>query len=258
MKRYLTLVFAALVLLGCKKDKDETIAAEAPALAFSDTTYTRKTSLPCSDPCANVRIEVPVAKGLPVVADSINNKVFNTVRSIIYFGEKPYDAKTYEEITASFIASYEDLKKDFPQDMIGWEGKVKVTVDYEGEKVLGIKLNHYTFTGGAHGYAGDRSLLFDPKTGKSLMYDALFTDKKAVTALAEKKFREKYKIPAGKGINSTGLMFENEKFVLPQNIFFRKDGLLLLYNTYEVASYAEQQKEILLTYGELGEYLRVK
>lgn len=114
------------------------------------------------------------------------------------------------------------------------------------------------FTGGAHGYSGERSLLFNATTGRSLKYADIFNDVKAFTAFAEKKFREKFKIPAGKNINATGLMFENDKFVLPQNIFFTKNGLLLYYNAYEVASYAEQQKELLLPYEQVQQYLKVK
>ena len=74
-------------------------------------------------------------------------------------------------------------------------------------------------------------------------------------AFAEKKFRAKYKIPANKSINATGLMFENEKFNLPENIFYTDDGLLLYYNSYEAASYADGPKELLLPYKEVNDYL---
>ena len=77
-------------------------------------------------------------------------------------------------------------------------------------------------------------------------------------AFAEKKFRAKYKIPAKKSINATGLMFEDEKFDLPQNIFYTDKGLLLYYNSYEAASYADGPKELLLPYVEVEEFLRLK
>jgi hypothetical protein len=44
---------------------------------------------------------------------------------------------------------------------------------------------------------------FDPSTGKSIPNVALFRDKNAFMAFAEKKFRAKYKIPANKSINAT-------------------------------------------------------
>lgn len=262
MKKYLYFLAATLILTGCKKDTKETPEETNPSdsdLAFTTTTYEKKTSLPCKENCANVSIVIPVADSPPVVADSINKKVFNTIRQIVYFGEKPYNAANYEDLMTSFIKSYEDLKKDFPEDdVIGWEGKVKGSVDYVSGKLINIKLNHYTYTGGAHGYEGNRSLVFDHKTGRSLSYKDILKDEEGFKQYAEKKFREKFNIPAGKNINSTGLMFENEKFALPQNIFFREDGLLLYYNSYEIASYAEGQKELFLSYSEVAPFINLK
>ena len=258
MNRYLTLILTLLLFTACGEEKKETSQVEEPELSFTSKSYYKKTTLPCSDPCANVRIEVPVAEGVPIVADSINKKIFRTVKSIIFFGEKPYTADNYEDLMTSFIGSYEELKKDFPEDMMGWEGRVKGTIDYRSDSILNIKLNNYTFTGGAHGYEGDRSLVFNINTGRSLSYDNIFKDVKAFTTFAETKFREKYNIPAGKSINSTGLMFPDDAFILPQNIFFKEDGLLLHYNAYEIASYAEQQKELFLPYEEINSFLKIK
>ena len=261
MKYYATLILTLLLLTGCKKETEtETKPEEAKtaALAFEPKEYSKKTTLPCKDPCTYVTISVPEALNVPVVSDSINNKIFNTVRSIVYFGEKPTNAKNYEDLMASFIGSYEDLAKKFPDDAMSWEAKVQATVDYKTDSIIDIKLHHYTFTGGAHGYEGDRSLLFNAKTGRSLAYADIFKDEAAFKAYAERKFREKYKIPTNKSINATGLMFENETFALPQNIFFKENGLLLYYNSYEAAAYAEGRKELLLPYADIKDYLKVK
>lgn len=263
MKYCLTLMLSVLLLTSCKKDKEETTEAtptEKPteALAFENKVYNKKTELPGKEPRTYVDISVPDAVGMPVADDTINNKIFRTVRSIVYFGEKPTDAKSYDELMTSFIQSYEELAKKFPDDAMSWEAKIKATVDYKTESIIDIKLHHYTFTGGAHGYEGDRSLLFNAKTGRSLEYSDIFKDEKAFTAFAEKKFRAKYKVPQGKSINATGLMFENDKFALPQNIFFKENGLLLYYNAYEVAAYAEQQKEILIPYSEADAFLKMR
>ena len=260
MKKHLAILFSAFLLFSCGKDKKENEVTEPETkeavLAFDTQHYEKKTDLPCKDNCPKVSIDVPQAEGVPVVADSINNKVFNTVRGIVFFGEKPYTATNYDELMASFLASYKELKTEFPNDALGWEATIKGSIEYKTDSILNIKLDNYTFTGGAHGYAGLRSLLFDPHTGKSLTNDAIFNDVKAFTAFAEKKFREKFNIPAGKSINSTGLMFKDEVYALPENIFYTQNGLLLYYNAYEVASYAEQQKELLIPYSEVSSFLK--
>ena len=227
-------------------------------LVFEDESFQKKTTLPCTENCPSINVKIPVANGVEIVSDSINKKVFLVLKEIIYFGEKPYSAKDYTSLLTSFIGSYEKLQKEFPNDKFGWEADIKGSVKYQSENVLNIEINHYTFTGGAHGYQGLRSLLFDPNTGKSILNTQLFNDREAFKDLAEKKFRAKYKIPANKSINSTGLMFEKEKFQLPQNIFFTDNGLLLYYNSYEVASYADGTKELLLPYTEVNDYLLIK
>lgn len=227
-------------------------------LIFEQESFQKKTTLPCSENCPSISVKIPVAYGVPVIADSINKKVFSVLKEIIYFGEKPYTAKDYNGLLTSFIDSYEKLQKEFPNDKFGWEADINGSVKYQSENVLNIEISHYTYTGGAHGYQGLRSLLFDPSTGKLIANNKLFNDREAFKAFAEKKFRDKYKIPANKSINSTGLMFEKEKFHLPQNIFFTDNGLLLYYNSYEVASYADGPKELLLSFTEVNDYLLIK
>ena len=227
-------------------------------LVFEEESFQQKTTMPCKENCPSISVKIPVANAVPVVADSINKKVFSVMKEIIYFGEKPYTATNYNSLLASFIDSYEKLQKEFPNDKFGWEADIEGYVKYQSDAVLNIEIKHYTYTGGAHGYQGLRSLLFDPNTGKSISNDELFSDKAAFKAFAEKKFRTKYKIPANKSINATGLMFEKEKFQLPQNIFYTDKGLLLYYNSYEAASYADGPKELLLPYTEVNDYLAVK
>lgn len=227
-------------------------------LVFKDESFQKKTTLPCTGDCPAISVKIPVADGVPVVADSINKKVFSVLKEIVYFGEKPYTSKDYNGLLTSFINSYEKLQKEYPNDKFGWEADIKGSVKYQSENILNIEINHYTYTGGAHGYQGLRSLLFDINTGKSISNDQLFTNREAFKAFAEKKFRAKYKIPANKPINATGLMFEKETFHLPQNIFFTDNGLLLYYNSYEVASYADGTKELLLPYTEVNDFLLIK
>ena len=247
MKNYI--LFASLFFLFARCEKE---------LVFENQTFEKKTSLACKDNCPHIIVRVPIAKDVPIVADSINKKVFSVLKQIVYFGEKPYTSTDYKGLVSSFIDSYEQLQNDFPKDSFGWEAKIDGEVKYVSESIINIEIKHYTYTGGAHGYQGFRSLLFDPNTGKTILQHQLFKDRNAFKAFAEKEFRNKYKIPEKGSINQTGLMFEGEKFHLPQNIFYTDKGLLLFYNPYEVASYADGTKELLLSYKEVKDYLLIK
>lgn len=265
MKHTALLAIALFAFASCKKDPKETpetpdnTTAEAPkTLAFETKTYNKKSTIPCNGTYTYVTIEIPEANGPKKAADSINKGVFNAVREIVHSGIDPVSAKTYEEAMASFISNYDDYKKKYSDDDMAWERKVKGTIDYQSGSLLGIKINFYMFDGGAHGTAGNISLLFDPQTGKKLKRSDIFKDEKAFTAFAEKKFREKYKIPAGKSINSTGLLFTDGYFTLPEALFFREKGLLLSYNTGETGITADGPQEVFISYDEAKPYLKIQ
>ena len=252
MKKILMIALFTSLMISCKDE-------EIKEMTFKDQTFEKKTETKCKDAeCASAIITVPIAENGEFVADSINNKIFSVVRSIVYFGEKPSDAKDYQGVLNSFIGAYDDLHKKFPEDTFGWEAKIETKKKHESDKLINFEMKHYTYTGGAHGYQGLRSLIFDKTSSRTMTYDDIFTDKGVVQKLAEEKFRMKYDLPADAPINSKGFMFEDEVFALPQNIFFTDKGLLLYYNQYEIAAYADGNQELLLTYEELGNLLKVK
>ena len=233
-----------LIFTSCKKE-----------LSFENETFEEKSTIPCKSECPEIKIEIPVAKNIKVISDSINKKVFSVIKEIVFFGEDSTKVNDYKSLSKSFIASYEEMRQKFPNDTFGWEAKIIGNIEFQSDAILNLKIDHYTFTGGAHGYQGYRSLLFNAKTGKAILNNQLFKNEKEFKAFAEKAFRSKYKIPAEANINATGLMFENDKFQLPQNIFYTSEGLLLYYNSYEAASYADGPKEILFSYDEVNKYL---
>jgi hypothetical protein len=242
-------LYAILIFLmaGCSKE-----------LVFENQSFEKKTNLPCAENCPHIKVTIPIAKGVPIVADSINKKVFSVLKELIYFGKKPYTSTDYNGLVNLFIGSYEQLQKEYPKDVFGWEAEIEGSIKYHSDSILNLQIKHYTYTGGAHGYQGLRSLLFDPGTGKSIPNDQLFKNKNAFMTFAEKKFRSKYKIPENKSVNATGFLFEGDKFSLPLNIFYTDEGLLLYYNPYEASSYADGPKELLLPYKEVSDYLLLK
>lgn len=248
MKKLGLVLFLGIVLNGCTKEP----------ITFTYKTYEKKTTLPCQDGCTTTKVTIPIAHHSEIIADSINNKVFSVVKEIVYFGEKAYPSKDYNGLLTSFINSYEELSKDFPEYDMPWEATIEGKIIHQTENLINIEMNHYSFTGGAHGYGGLRSILIDAKTGKSITNAHLFYDVKGFEQLAEQKFRKRFEIPSKDPINSTGLWFKNEKFHLPDNIFYNKKGLLLYYNQYEIASYAEGPIALLLPYQEVEGWLKLK
>lgn len=245
--KYTLLSLILLLCVSCSKELD-----------FENQSFEKTTTLDCAQNCPNIQLEIPVAKNVDIISDSINKTIFAAVKSIVDFGDKPNNSNNYEQLTNSFIQAYEKLKKDFPKDHFGWEAKIEGKVKYSSENILNIEIDHYTFTGGAHGYAGLRSLIFDPKTGKKIENEKLFKNWELFKVFAEIKFRNKFKIPKDQPINSTGMFFENDIFQVAQNIFFTDEGILLHYNPYEIAAYVDGSRDLLIKYDEANDYLITK
>ena len=244
MKYIVYIVTVTLLLGSCGKRE---------MLTFESRFYS---NTDCS-PCAEVSIEVPQAISNRKISETINNALREEVISILSFDEER-SATDIPEALNSFNKGYEDLKTMFPDESIPWEAWIKGKVAFENQDLLTIELNSYIFTGGAHGYGSRRFLNFDKNKAVELSSDDLFNNRKKFLDFAESQFRKKQEIPDGVPINSTGFMFEQDTFYLPENIGFTQDGLILLYNPYEVASYADGAIELTLPYDEVSEFLAIR
>ncbi len=245
MKSPFVHIFIILLLLGCKKEDKLTF----------DTIVFEETS--CAD-CPDVQIDLPHVMERSRLANTINTALTEEVISLLLFDEGEASVTTIPEAIDSFKDGYLDLKGLFAEESTQWEARINGEVLYEDTNHLTIQLTSYLFTGGAHGYTALRFLNFDKKRGAELENRQLFKDTEGFQQFAERKFREQENIPLGQPINQTGLMFEQDTFYLPENIGFTKDGLQLLYNPYEVASYADGPIVLTLSYQEVGPFLSEK
>lgn len=246
MKKF-ALLLLLFILASCKND-----------LTFKDVHFEQKTKTRNKFDSPKASVTVPFALNKSEAADSINKKIFSIVQSIVYNEEKPKNFENYDALLKDFINQYQKMVTESPGEPFGWEANITGKVKHLSTQILNIEISHYSYTGGAHGYEGLRSLLIDPKTGKNIPNSKLFKNEAIFKKFAEKTFRQKFNIPINAGINSTELMFEDDKFQLPQHYFFTEAGLLLYYNSYEIASYAQGPQELLLTFKELEPYLALR
>lgn len=245
--KFIFLLF--FVTISCKKEETILLTFES----FSEE-YKSK----CTDnDCASVTIDYIKLIGEKEVIDRIN---FTLGNSIIYFlnstSDKRIKATTVPEAANMFIEGYEKDKKDFP-DLSPYEAEISVSKSLITSKIISIKTEHYTYTGGAHGNSTTNFLNFDPLTGTLLTKNSLLKNKKEFTDFAEKIFRKEKGIPTDDPINSTGFWFENEKFYLPESIGISDTEIIIIYNPYEIASYADGTIEIRIPKEDAQPYLNI-
>ncbi|MCR9227254.1 MAG: DUF3298 and DUF4163 domain-containing protein [Flavobacteriaceae bacterium] len=243
MKKYISSILFLCLLMGCQTESK---------LTFEPTRMLGET---CAD-CPKIAINIPNALDNSPVSKTINRSLREEIISIMSFSEDR-TIDTMEKALRSFTDSYKELKTKFP-DEIQWEATIDGEIVYEDEKIITLILNSYSFTGGAHGYASTSYLNFDKKTGKELENPELFNDYEGFEDFAEEKFRDQEQIPQDKNINATGFMFEGDSFHLSNNLGYTTEGLQLIYNQYEVASYADGPIVLVLPYNEVNPFLKRK
>lgn len=239
---YYFLVFA--LLIGCQNDAKLTFEAQTIANEV------------CED-CPTVSIDIPKAQGTTRISKSINTALEEELIFLLTFDDE-IEVNSVEDALESFKNGYQKLQRLYDDEPTGWEAKIEGMISYEDDDFITIALDSYLFTGGAHGYSSKRFLNFDKKKGIELDNAELFKNAKDFQAFAEEMFRQKEAIPKDKSINHTGFMFEQDSFYLPENIGFTDDGLKLLYNPYEVASYADGAIELVLPHNKVKKYLAKK
>lgn len=244
MKYLFSSLVLALLLLGCKNENKLTFE---PKSMESEV---------CSN-CPEVTIQIPKALDKTKIAETINTALKEEVISLLLYDDE-LDVSTVQDAIVSFKNGYLELQKLYSDETTKWEASIQGEVTYEDKNLLTIVLNTYLFTGGAHGYTSKQFLNFEKNKAIELDNSELFKDEADFRSFAESIFRKKEQIPQGESINATGFMFEKGSFHLPENIGFTEEGLTLLYNPYEVASFADGTIELVLPHTEVKKYLKQK
>lgn len=151
-------------------------------------------------------------------------------------------ANNLADAAKGFFRSVADAQKEMPD-----AATMVYTYESLGDtllispSVISLYYNESTYTGGAHGNYNTSFYNFDATTGKLLVLQEIVQDTLALNKLAEVKFKAEEAEMAKENnmeFKMEDYFFPENKFILPQNIGITKGGLRLLYNPYEVASYA--------------------
>ena len=244
MKTLLLYALCVCLLFSCNKSK------KSDTLIFESTTIENTA---CSN-CPNVSITFPKAVEKTKISETINSTLQRNIITTLLFDES-LKIDSIPDAISSFTSAFNELQKQYIDESAIWEAKINAEITYENPSILSIELNTYLFTGGAHGYTSVQLLNFDKKQGNALKNSELFKDSLIFQNYAETQFRKQEKIALEQPINHTGFMFDNNTFYLPENIGYTKNGIQLLYNQYEVASYADGPIKLVLPYATVKEYL---
>jgi len=230
--RYKFIIYTLIISLFSQTCKEE------KALEFKEINITTVSN-------KIVEINIPEALGDLEISNAINNTINKVIIASLNPKEEPnLSTGTVSKSIDFFNKEYIDFKKDFPESAMEWDAQIDGEIMYQSDEIVSIALTSYMNTGGAHGSLVITFLNFDVYTGIQLKNEDLFEDYLSFKEIAKDYFNEEI-------ADKKDLYFEPDNFKLPENIGFNYEGVILLYNTYEIAPYSSGITEINIPWNDL-------
>jgi len=245
---YLKLLILSSILIGLVRCKHkESFTFQKRTIAINDFFDCQTVE------CAITEIFIVESIHENGVSQKINKEIENVVIASLNTEENP-TVNSAEEAVQHFNTAYQNLKKEFPEEIVPYEASVNCEISFQNSNIVSVCIDSYIFTGGAHGSGRSTYLNMDVRTGEVLQNKKLFKDYDNFLSFVEQAFRKQQNIPQDQSINSTGFFFENDSFSLPENIGITDTHIILYYNDYEISSYAEGPIQLKLNKEEVTDY----
>lgn len=231
-KKHLLIACSFFIFIACK-DKLK--------LSFSEVNIS-------TDNNQLVDVNIPNASGNEDIANRINSVIIKDVTASLHIGESDnISSKTIEESITSFNKEFQTFKTDFPETLEQWEAQIDGEVMFQSLEIVSMAITSYVNTGGAHGTLNISFLNFETKTGHLIPNNKLFKDIEGFEKVAQTYF--------DKTIEDKDAIFDIDTFKLPANMAYNEEGIVLLYNTYEIAPYSTGIIEFTIPFEEIDTLL---
>jgi hypothetical protein len=202
---------------------------------------------------ADISASIDYAIGKSDLSQSINLNIEKAIVGSIVDANKHTDLNS---VLNDFNMEYLKFKKDFPEAKEPiWELHIETEKIYHSKEIITMTISTYEFKGGAHGIDKIKLLNLNAITGTIINPGDLIEMNQDFENLAKIHFLKS--LPEDNGQSKMEDYFFGKPFQLPENIGFSEEGLILLYNVYEIASYNQGYTEFVIPFEEAEPFLKV-
>jgi hypothetical protein len=254
MKHFILVLLTLFSAIACTKKEDKKIER----LSYEIKTFRLESKKGCKSDtlkCASYEVEYPVFNALSrVVKDSLNKQITQSIDT----GNPEVEVHNFGEAAKVFITDFEKALAEFPENTMGWYFKAVVEVNLVTDTLLSLKSSAEFFTGGAHGGYGTYFININPATGETVKLQDIFKRdyEEALSIIGEREFRNSLSIADTVSLAEEGFEFPNDKFTLNDNYGLTKDGIVFVFNIYEIAPYVLGAQEVLIPFSEIKSLLK--
>ena len=279
--RFLMTMFslAALTLTSCNKkqaattssaDADSTTVVAPTEKAQNDKLTTKKIAKSLKNDAGEFDLTIDFPEGgNATLVNAIREYISESLGSTYAGGEDESLQGSYSGDLADgekmatyyfdlkvkeFNGMYNDMKQDGMPEVPELASSIKITKDYETDKVVTFLYNSYENGGGAHGGAVGSGMTFRKSDGRRIDWD-LFTTVKMQSIIRD-GLKEYFEVKTDDEL--AGCLTLNDSFILPMPVtppLFGKDGIIVTYQQYEIASYAAGMPSFVIPYKKAKEMM---
>lgn len=272
--RFLMTMFAlaALILTSCNKkqaatvssaDADSTTVVEPTEKAQTDKLTTKKIAKSLKNDAGEFDLTIDFPEGgNATLVNAIREYISESLGSTYGGGEDESLQGSYSGDVADgekmatyyfdlkvkeFTGMYNDMKQDGMPEVPELTSSIKITKDYETDKVVTYLYNSYENGGGAHGGAVGSGMTFRKSDGRRIDWD-LFTTVKMQSIIRD-GLKEYFEVKTDDEL--AGCLTLNDSFILPMPVtppLFGKDGIIVTYQQSEIAAYAAGMPSFVIPY----------
>ena len=258
MRKLIMALAIAATIVACQTEQktngsvDSTISTDQP---IDDSLTYRYDSIKVysKNPVSKDARVTDTAKAVisyPVFSDTIVNNFLKKKITGMTDGEKSYS--TYESYGKGFINGFDDFQKDNKDRIQTWFLSIGTKVIRQQPSYLSFYTTYINFAGGAHPNSSFTYQNYNPETHQEITLDELLLpgSRPKLNEIAEKVFRANEKLSPAQSLKGL-YFFENDVFKLNDNFTVTEEGLLFLYNPYEIKAYAFGVTKLLIPFKQL-------
>jgi len=239
-QKFLKIITFLMVLLiaSCGEDTDRTISFEESYSKVEDSVF----------------MEFNLVKAYSkneIFSSLINKTIEDSIVRILYQGKRKSNNKTIDDAIVSFKREYAQFKSEFNEPEVLFECTFDTEVLYQSDEIITIGLTSYFNLGGAHGNSYISILNFDKQTQSIINSNLeLLDNSDEFKVLFNKSFKEKLTNQLESDVE-----IESSSISLPNQIGLNDEGVLFIYNAYEIDIIGSELFEFVIPYDEIEKSL---
>ncbi|MFD2822665.1 DUF4163 domain-containing protein [Lacinutrix iliipiscaria] len=240
--KLIRLLICLVLVSSCKK--------ETRSLQFSEINILKSTA-------TIVEINIPKAQGESQVSKTINATLNDFVCSALHLDASREKQTTLDSSIEDFNASFSNFNTLISTELEGelpvWEALIEGELIYNNENIACVAMNSSINTGAANSAMVFQFFNFNPKTGALYSTEDLVNDISGFTDLVKKYYNKEVR---SSFIDAEALL-NNDTFKLPKTLGFSDEGVIILYDNFEINTFEKEIIEFAIPFEVANEYLNI-